>query len=177
MRIFKLHLVAVLLFTLTACVSLPEGITPVNNFNANKYLGKWYEVARIDNGFEKDLTKVSANYSLRSDGGIDVLNRGYNTRKQQWSDAKGKAYLVNTPHQGHLKVSFFGPFYGSYVVFELAEDYSYSFVTGNDRSYLWLLSRTPDISAELKQKFLKKITQLGFNKDELIFVNHDEPAT
>lgn len=122
---------------LTGCVGLPENVKPVDDFNADKYLGKWYEIARLDHSFERGLSKVSASYSLRDDGGIRVLNRGYDAQKQQWKEAEGKAYFMNGADQGYLKVSFFGPFYGSYIVFELDhENYQYSLVSGPDKSYL-----------------------------------------
>jgi apolipoprotein D and lipocalin family protein len=150
---------------------MPENVRPVDNFEVNKYLGKWHEIARLDHSFERGLEKVTAEYSLRSDGGIDVKNRGFSTTDNEWSEAEGKAYFVNDPGKGYLKVSFFGPFYGSYVVFELdAEDYQYAFVSGPDLSYLWLLSRTPEVSDEVISKFIEKSKSLGFDTDSLIMV-------
>ena len=163
-----------LLFLLTACVRQPEGITPVDDFELDRYLGTWYEIARLDHSFERGLEQVTAEYSMREDGGVRVINRGYSTEDQEWNEAEGKAYFVNEPDQGFLKVSFFGPFYGSYIVFELdKKDYQYAFVAGPDKSYLWFLSRTPEVSAELKEHFVKKAGQLGFNSNELIFVKHN----
>jgi apolipoprotein D and lipocalin family protein len=150
---------------------MPDNVRPVDNFEVNKYLGKWHEIARLDHSFERGLEKVTAEYSLRSDGGIDVKNRGFSTTDNEWNDAEGKAYFVNDPSKGYLKVSFFGPFYGSYVVFELdAEDYQYAFVSGPDLSYLWLLSRTPEVSDEVVSKFIEKSKSLGFDTDSLIMV-------
>ncbi|HEY0063601.1 MAG TPA: lipocalin family protein, partial [Telluria sp.] len=110
----KLWIMAALL--LAGCVSKPENIEPVGNFNTQKYLGKWYEIARLDHSFERGLDHVTAEYSLRDDGGLKVLNRGYNKEKSEWKDAEGKAYFVEKPDLGYLKVSFFGPFYGAYIV-------------------------------------------------------------
>lgn len=114
---------------LSGCLGMPESVRPVSGFDVNRYLGKWYEIARLDHSFERGLVRVTADYSLRSDGGISVLNRGYLLADKEWKEAKGKAYLVESEDQGYLKVSFFGPFYGSYVVFELdKEGYKYAFV-------------------------------------------------
>ena len=140
-----------LIFLLTGCVSVPENIKPVDNFNIERYLGKWYEIARLDHSFERGLTSVSAEYSLRPDGGVKVINRGYSKKENKWKDIEGKGYFVNRKDIGFLKVSFFGPFYGSYIVFDLdREHYSYALVCGPDKSYLWLLSRSPRIADDLK---------------------------
>ena len=150
---------------------MPDDVHPVDNFEVSKYLGTWHEIARLDHSFERGLEQVTAEYSLRSDGGIDVKNRGFSTTDNEWSEAEGKAYFVNDPDMGYLKVSFFGPFYGSYVVFELdADDYQYAFVSGPDLSYLWLLSRTPSLSDEVISKFIEKSKSLGFDTDSLIMV-------
>ena len=158
---------------LTACVGMPDGVQPVNNFDLNRYLGKWYEIARLDHSFERGLTKISAEYSMREDGGVKVLNKGFSVADNKWKEAEGKAYFVNDPDQGYLKVSFFGPFYGAYVIFEMdKENYQYAFVSGPDTSYLWLLSRTPTVSRELIEKFIEKSKAAGFDTDELIYVEH-----
>lgn len=171
--------IVVLIFLLSSCVGVPEGISPVENFDKNKYLGKWYEIARFDHSFERGLEAISAHYSVREDGGVKVINRGFNSVSNEWEEAEGKAYFVGEENIGHLKVSFFGPFYGSYVVFDLGNDYEYSFVTSNDRSFLWLLSRSSSINPELKKYFIEKISSLGFDKNKLIFINHsyDENET
>ncbi len=157
---------------LNSCTGLPKGIDVVKGVDQKKYLGKWYEIARLDHSFERGLSNVSAEYSLREDGGIKVLNRGYNADKQKWKQAEGKAYFVKDPTVGHLKVSFFGPFYGSYVIFDLdKQGYQYSYVTSYNREYLWFLSRKPIITEQEKQRFVKRAKELGFNTDELIFVD------
>ena len=156
---------------LTGCVGLPDNIKPVDHFNADRYLGKWYEVARLDHSFERGLSKVSASYSLRDDGGIRVINRGYDAQKQKWKEAEGKAYFVNGNDQGYLKVSFFGPFYGAYIVVELdQENYQYSLISGPDRSYLWILSRTPQMDPVTQKRLVEKAAALGFDTGKLIFV-------
>lgn len=164
---------AVLIMFLTGCVGLPENVKPVDNFRPERYLGTWYEIARLDHSFERGLTKVSANYSLRDDGGVRVINRGYSEKSKAWKEAEGKAYFVRGSDQGFLKVSFFGPFYGSYVVFELDhEDYQYSLVCGPNKSYLWILSRTPEMEIELKEMLTEKARLMGFDTSTLIFVDH-----
>jgi apolipoprotein D and lipocalin family protein len=163
-----------LLFILSGCVSIPDGVQPVSNFELNKYLGKWYEVARLDHSFERGLNQVSAEYSLREDGGVTILNRGFSSENNAWKEALGKAYFVNEPNEGYLKVSFFGPFYGSYIIFELdKENYQYAFISGPDKDYLWLLSRTPSVKPEVMEKFISMSKERGFNTSQLIVVEHN----
>jgi apolipoprotein D and lipocalin family protein len=157
---------------LSGCLAVPDGIEPVDNFELNRYLGKWYEIARLDHSFERGLEAVSAEYSLRDDGGIRVINSGYNTDTQANQEAEGRAYFVDQPNLGYLKVSFFGPFFGSYVIFELDENYQYAFIAGNTTNYLWLLARTPEVSQELVNQFISRATQLGFDTSQLVFVDH-----
>jgi apolipoprotein D and lipocalin family protein len=160
------------LLMLAGCTGLPDGVDPVENFEPDRYLGKWYEIARLDHSFERGLVRVTAEYSRRDDGGIRVLNRGYSSADGEWEEAEGKAYFVRADDEGYLKVSFFGPFYGAYVVFGLDhEDYQYSFVSGPDRSYLGLLARTPTVEQPVIDRFLLEAGALGFPTDELIFVD------
>jgi apolipoprotein D and lipocalin family protein len=156
---------------LGGCLGMPEKVAPVTGFELNRYLGKWYEIARLDHSFERGLEQVTAEYSLRDDGGVKVLNRGFSTAKEEWKEAEGRAYFVDEPTQGYLKVSFFGPFYGSYVVFELDRtDYRYAVVSGPDTGYLWILSRTPTISDELMDRLVQVAREKGFETDKLIRV-------
>jgi len=160
-------------FFLTGCVGIPDAVSPVTGFQLERYLGKWYEIARLDHSFERGLTRVTAEYSLRSDGGVKVLNRGYSAGEKAWKEAEGKAYFVTTADQGYLKVSFFGPFYGSYVVFELdRENYQYALVCGPNKSYLWMLARSPEVPDTLKKTLTEKAAALGFDTSQLIFVDH-----
>lgn len=160
---------------LSACTGLPEGVKPVKNFEPDRYLGTWYEIARLDYGFERGMTNVTAEYSLRDAGEIRVINKGYDTGSGEWKEAEGKAYLVGGREEGHLKVSFFGPFYGSYAIFELdRSDYQYAFVSGNSTDYLWLLARTPSVSDDIRQSFVSQAESLGFPVGALIFVDHKQ---
>ncbi len=162
-----------MIMLLAGCMGIPEGIKPVDNFQLERYLGKWYEIARLDHSFERGLTRITADYSLRDDGGVRVLNRGYSIKENIWKEAEGKAYFVKKSDQGHLKVSFFGPFYSSYIIFELDhKNYQYSLVCGPDRSYLWLLARSPHIEANVKDILISKAAALGFDTSKLIFVDH-----
>ena len=157
----------------TGCVRIPENVKPVEHFNLQKYLGKWYEIARLDHSFERGLTRVTAEYSLQDDGGVKVLNRGYRAEESTWKEIVGKAYFVRASDQGYLKVSFFGPFYGSYIVFELDhENYQYALVCGPKKSYLWILARVPEMKKDIKDILTAKATQLGFDTSKLIFVDH-----
>ncbi len=158
---------------LAGCLGYPNKVEPVKGFDLEKYLGKWYEIARLDHSFERNLEQISAEYSVREDGGVRVKNRGFSIKENKWEEIVGKAYFVNEPDEGYLKVSFFGPFYGSYVIFELDKnDYQYAFVTGPNESYLWFLSRTPTVSDGLKEKFQKRAKALGYKTEELIWVKH-----
>jgi len=165
----------ILAMSLTACTGLPEGVQPVDNFDVNRYLGKWYEIARLDHSFERGLDNVSAEYVLRDDGGLSVINKGYDVENKQWKSATGKAYFVKEKNSGHLKVSFFGPFYGSYVIFELdKKDYRYAYIAGYDKSNLWLLAREPRVSENRLREFMKQAKAMGFDTSELIHVKHDQ---
>jgi apolipoprotein D and lipocalin family protein len=168
----KLFMALILL--LTGCVGIPENVKPVENFKLEKYLGKWYEIARLDHSFERGLSRVTADYSLRDDGGLKVINRGYSVKENKSKEAEGKAYFVRGSDQGYLKVSFFGPFYGSYIVFELDhENYQYSLVSGPDKSYFWILARTPQINENIKNVLIAKAAALGFDTSKLIHVNNE----
>lgn len=174
-RRYKMRILSiVLLVFLSGCIGIPENVKPVDNFELEKYLGRWYEIARLDHSFERGLSRVTADYGLREDGAVSVLNRGYSTPKSSWKEIEGKAYFVRGSDQGFLKVSFFGPFYGSYIVFALDhESYQYSLVCGPSHSYLWLLARTPAIREDIKDMLIEKAAASGFDTSRLIFVNHD----
>jgi apolipoprotein D and lipocalin family protein len=167
---------ALLALLLAGCTGAPEGVEPVSGFELDRYLGTWYEIARLDHRFERGLSNVTATYSLRDDGGVKVINRGYDSAAKEWDEADGKAYFVGDKDIGQLKVSFFGPFYGGYNVIALdKDDYQYSMVAGPDRSYLWILSRTPELDDAILDTLLSKAGELGFPLGELIMVDHESP--
>jgi apolipoprotein D and lipocalin family protein len=167
------QLLILLTFFLTSCVRIPEGVQPVDNFNLERYLGKWYEIARLDHSFERGLSRVTAQYSLRDDGGVRVVNRGYAANKQEWKEIEGKAFFVKEPDQGYLKVSFFGPFYGSYIIFALDQkDYNHALVSGPNKSFLWILARTPNLDQKIRDALVMKAAAKGFDTSRLLFVDH-----
>jgi apolipoprotein D and lipocalin family protein len=169
----KNYLAIFFLLLLTSCTSLPEGIKPITGFELDRYLGTWYEIARLDHSFERGLSKVTADYSMREDGGVKVINRGYNAEENKWNEAEGKAYFVDGPDIGKLKVSFFGPFYGGYNILALdKENYQYSLVAGPGLNYLWILARTPDLEQSIIIELVKKAKSLGFPVKDLMYVNH-----
>ena len=168
---------ALLTLILLGCLGKPDAVQPVAPFALDRYLGRWYEIARLDHSFERGLDHVNAEYSLRDDGTVRVLNRGYDPAKKEWQEAEGKAQFVDSKNEGYLKVSFFGPFYGSYVVFGLdQQDYQYSFISGPDTSYLWLLARTPTVPDAVMQQFLTEAKKAGFDTSKLIVVDQSLPA-
>ena len=170
----RIGFLVLLMMILPGCLGMPESVTPVENFKLYRYLGKWYEIARLDHSFERGLVRVTAEYSSREGGGVSVVNKGYSLEEGEWKVAEGKAYFVDAQDVGYLKVSFFGPFYGSYVIFEIdREGYEYAFVSGPNTSYLWLLSRTPQAPPVVLERFMQVSENLGFNTRQLIFVNHD----
>lgn len=164
-------LVGFLGLALLSCTGIPDGIQPVTGFDQSRYLGTWHEIARLDHSFERGLSEVTATYDLNPDGSIKVLNRGFDAEDGAWREAEGIAQSVGAADVAHLKVSFFGPFYGSYIVFELGEDYDYAFVSGFNRDYLWLLAREPQITSELRNHFIETMTALEFDPAELVWLD------
>ncbi len=151
----------------------PTGLTSVTPFEVNRYLGKWYEIARLDHSFERGLTDVSATYTLKSDGSLEVINRGFNTKKNEWKSATGRALFTGSQNQGSLKVSFFGPFYGGYHVLALDQaGYQWALVSGPDRDYLWILARTKVLAPAIKDQLVAEAMKMGFATDKLIWVEH-----
>ena len=170
--------ILILTVLLTACMGVPDNVKIIEKVDANQYMGTWFEIARLDQSFERGLEKISATYSLKDDGGIKVLNRGFNVAKNKWKEAEGKAYFVDPPNAdktntGKLKVSFFGPFYGAYNIIALDANYQHVMICGPNKSYLWILSRTPKLAAPTKLKLIAQAKSIGFATDQLIYVNHN----
>ncbi|NLZ94588.1 MAG: hypothetical protein GX921_02035 [Bacteroidales bacterium] len=165
--------VALLLFS---CSSIPKNANPVQNFDINKYLGTWYEIARFDFRFEKDMNNVMAQYSLNEKSNVAVLNSGYNYKKEKWVSAEGVAKFRSIKNKAALKVSFFGPFYSGYNVIELDDDYKYALVAGKSLNYLWILSREKSIPEDIKTEYLKIAQEIGYDTSQLIWVDHNKTS-
>jgi apolipoprotein D and lipocalin family protein len=158
---------------LGGCASAPEGIHPVTDFQADRYLGTWYEIARLDHSFERGLSKVTAEYSRKSDGSIQVVNRGYDARRGKWREARAVARFVGPADVASLKVTFFWPFWGAYHVIALDRDgYTYAMVTSSSRDYLWILARQKHLDAAVQNDLLAKAKDWGFRTEGMIFVQH-----
>ncbi len=159
------------------CTSIPDGLEPVGNFDTARYLGTWYEIARLDHPFERGLQSVSATYTASEDGGLRVVNRGYDSSAGEWREAVGRAYSQGDPTRASLKVSFFGPFYGGYHVIALDGEYRDAVVSGPDRSYLWFLSRERSLASERREELISLAREAGFDVDALIWVDQSREDT
>ncbi|WP_037571092.1 lipocalin family protein [Spirochaeta cellobiosiphila] len=152
--------------------AIPNGVKPIDQLDVGKYMGKWYEIARLDFYFEKGLNNTTAEYSLKNNGKIKVVNRGYDFEKDKWKVAKGKAKFQTDIRNGALKVSFFGPFYSEYNIISVDNDYSYALVIGKNTEYMWILSRNKTIPEELRSKYLNLAQKAGILVENLIWVEH-----
>jgi apolipoprotein D and lipocalin family protein len=180
MQTMRIYSLLIFVLFITGCSKeMPQAAkdSVVQSVIAKQYLGTWYEIARLENSFEKGLEQITANYSLNEDGSIKVINRGYRTETKKWSEAIGIAKFVDQANAdgtrtGRLKVSFFGPFYGAYNIIELDKpNYNYAMISGG-QEYFWILSRTPQLAEPLKQELVAKAKVLGFATDKLIYVTH-----
>ena len=162
-----------LIMMLQACsVAPPKGLSVVTPFDIQRYEGTWYEIARLDHFFERDMIDVTAHYSAQENGTVTVLNRGFDTQKKEWKEAVGKAFFTGKTNQGSLKVSFFGPFYGGYHVIALDPDYQWSMIAGPDRSYLWILAREKNLAPSVREKLIQQARSFQFPTENLIWVPH-----
>lgn len=159
---------------LFSCSTIPKGITAIHQFDKTKYLGKWYEIARLDFRFERNLKNTTAEYSINNNGTIKVFNKGYNTKTNKWKTATGKAKFVKDENLAMLKVSFFGPFYSGYNVIAIDKEYKYALITGKNLKYLWILSRDTTIPEEVKKNYLELAQSLGYKINDLVWVKHDK---
>ena len=174
-RVVGFGLLAITSFALLkACKTIPRNVVAVKPFYAEKYLGTWYEIARFDFRFERGLNNTTANYSFNKDRTLKVVNRGFDYNKNLWKQSTGKAKFVSSADEAKLKVSFFGPFYSGYNVIALDPDYKYALVCGKNLDYLWILSREKTIPETVKQAYLRKAEDYGFDISKLIWVKHDE---
>ena len=158
---------------LAGCTGYPKTVTPVKEFDLKRYAGRWYEIARLDHSFERGMEQVTADYTILEDGSVEVVNRGFSREESKWKEAVGRAAFARSQDEGYLTVSFWGPFYSSYVVFDLdRQNYRYAFVSGPNASYLWLLARTPEVDPKTLALFVETAEEKGFKTEDLIFVNH-----
>lgn len=165
---------AITIAALISCRSIPKGLKAVKPFDSKRYLGQWYEIARFDFRFEKNLNNTTANYSFNDDGTIKVVNKGFNYKTNKWKEATGKAKFVGDTTEAKLKVSFFGPFYSGYNVLAIDPDYKYALVAGKSRDYLWILSREKTIPQKIKEDYLAFAEKSGFNTSRLLWVEHNK---
>jgi len=169
---FKFYLLTSIF--LKCFTGFPEGVKAVDGFEAKRFLGTWYEIARLDHRFERGLENSSATYLPRDDGGINVINKGWSHEQHQWKEDDNKAYFIDPPSVGRLKMSFLGPVYAGYNIIELdKKNYSYSVVSGPNKSYLWILSRTKQLPKPLLNNLIDKAKQQGFTTNKLIYVNQN----
>jgi len=144
--------------------SVPQ---PAKTVDVQRYLGQWFEIARYEQSFQKGCTSVSANYSLRSDGSIDVVNR-CRRPDGKWDEARGRAKIVDRTTNAKLKVSFFGPFYGDYWVLDHADDYSWSIVGEPSGRYLWILARSATPPESEVADLIGKARTMGYDTTMLL---------
>jgi apolipoprotein D and lipocalin family protein len=164
-----------LVLVLASCASVPAGMQPlrtVGNVEVQRYLGRWYEIARFQHGFEKNVVGATAEYSLRPDGRIQVVNSGFRkTLDGSYTEVKAVAWQPNPGTPGALKVRFFNLFTSDYLIFGLdQENYAWAMVGSNDRRYLWLLSRTPTVSDELLTRMKAAAVSQGYDLNGLYLV-------
>ena len=157
-----------------SCKTIPDGAVAVKPFDSKKYLGKWYEIARFDFRFEKNLNNTTAEYSFNPNSSIHVVNRGYKYTTGEWKQSTGVAKFVGDANEAKLKVSFFRPFYGGYNVIALDDNYTWALVAGKSLDYLWLLSRDKTMPENIKETYLQKARQLGYDTSKLVWVQQDK---
>lgn len=165
----KLMFVALAIVTMgTMEEKKKDELRVVDSVDLSRYVGTWYEIARLPNSFQKKCAdSVTANYTLRADGKVDVVNR---CRKPsgEYTTAKGKAKIVDKQTNAKLKVTFFWPFYGDYWILDLGQNYEYAVVGDPSRKYLWILSRTPRMDEGLYQQLLSRMAGRGFKTEMMI---------
>lgn len=157
---------------LSACNTQPTPVANVvEDFEAKRYLGKWYEIVRMPLSFEEGLQSVTAEYRLNGDGTLEVTNRGYHVENEEWQTAIGLAKPVENMEAAY-KLTFFWPFYGGYYVSWLDDNYQLAIVTSDSHEYFWLLSRTPDVAQDDIDYALAKAHEWGYDIDQMIMVDH-----
>jgi apolipoprotein D and lipocalin family protein len=160
---------------LLSCASTSAKLSPPieGNFHLEKYLGTWYEIARLPNWFEKNLINVTASYEPHNKNSISVINKGYDYQKNKWKEAKGRAKFAQNSKIGHLRVSFFRPFYADYFVLEVDENYEYALVGGSSPNYLWILAREKKLAKQITDRLLLKAEKLGYRVENAEFIKQE----
>ena len=164
-----------LMLGLAGCASVPGGAQPldtVDSVDVQRYLGRWYEIARFQHGFEKSTLGATAEYSLRPDGRIQVVNSGFKKALDgKYTEVKAVAWVPDSSKPGALKVKFFGLFTSDYLIFGLdQEKYSWALVGSNERDFVWFLSRTPTVSDDLLAKMKAIAVAQGYDLSGLYLV-------
>ena len=154
----------------SGCTTKPAvDLTPVKDVDLSRYLGSWYEIARFDHWFERDMTNTKANYETRKDGHIGVTNTGLKNGTAKIATAIAKT----TATPGLLRVSFFRPFYGDYRILWLDSGYRHALVGGDDGDFLWILSREPKITDDMRETLLAEAKRRGYDTTRLIWVKQE----
>ena len=171
-----LFILLLLTALVSGCTGIPQGVEPVRPFDVQRYKGEWFEIMRLDHSFERGLTNVTATYTLRDDGSVSVLNRGFDRKNCRWKEADGRAVFQGDRDTASLSVTFFWPFAGGYHVFALdQQDYGWAMIAGPSRDYLWILARQPNLSADIRNRLVDHARGRGFPVDDLILVDHAKP--
>lgn len=152
---------------------IPQKATAIKHFDINRYMGKWYEIARFDFKFERYMNNTTANYSLQDDGTVKVVNRGFNYKTNKWKEAVGKAKFRDDANEAKLKVSFFGPFYSPYNVIALDDEYRFALIAGKNLDYIWILSREKNIPENIKQSYVAKAKSIGYDTSLFVWIKHN----
>lgn len=174
-KIISILLLAVVVASAASSATIPKKAKAVTGFQTESYMGAWYEIARLDTVYEKNLIHTKMNYTKNNDGTIIVLNTGYNTAKKEWVEADGIMRFVKERDTAMLEVSFFGPFYTGYNVIAIDQDYRYALVAGKNLKFLWLLSRNPDMPESVKSEYLQLAAQIGYKVEDLLWLDHSAP--
>ncbi len=169
----RLLIVLFVIIAISGCTQPYPPLDTVKEVDLQRYLGTWYEIARYEHYFERGCRDVTATYTLKEDGEINVVNRCTKEEDAKIKEAVGVAYAVDES-SSKLKVSFFRPFYGDYWIIMLDDDYRYAVVGDPSREYLWILSRTPKLEEDIKNKILAKLPQMGYSAEPLIWTPQGE---
>lgn len=166
-------LIIVIPLILIGCTTTKSSIPTVTKFEIDRYMGTWYEIARLDHSFERGLSDVSATYTLLDDGRVRVLNRGVKIKTGERTQIEGKARIRKGAGPAELSVTFFWPFSGAYRIIALEEDYSHAMVCSSGLGYLWILARSPQYDSAIYRKYIELAEKYGFKVEDLLIVSHN----